>query len=313
MNYDVIIIGGGPSGLTAGIYTSRARLKTLLIESFSIPPQAVLTDLIENYPGFVDGISGFELMDKFKTQAERFGLEFIASQVTGIKEYKDNSLSGWRIDTEDKTYTALSVIIASGARPKKLAVPGEDRLTGKGVSYCATCDGPIFKDKIVSVIGGGDSAIEEALFLTKFVNKVMVIHRRSALRAAKILEERASINKKISFIWDSVVSEILGDTKVKAIKIKNVKTEKESELNCDGVFIFVGYAPNTDFVKGLLELDENGYIITDEDTDTLKPGIFACGDCRKKLLRQVVTACGDGATAAFMCRRYIEELRGGVV
>ncbi|MFA4991196.1 MAG: thioredoxin-disulfide reductase [Candidatus Omnitrophota bacterium] len=307
MDYEVVIIGGGPAGLTAAIYASRARLKTLLVESYAVPCQAVTTDLVENFPGFPEGIGGFDLVDKFKKQAEKFGAEFIVSDVRGIKEENQGGRLTWKIETEDKFYLAGSIIIASGARPKLLGAVGEDKLRGKGVSYCATCDGALFKDKDVAVIGGGDSAIEEALFLTKFVNKLTIIHRRDALRAAKILQERAFSNKKISFSWDSVVTEISGDNKVSGVRIKNVKTNKEGELRCDGVFIFAGYVPNTDFVKGILELDDNGYIAAGEDGKTNKPGIFAAGDCRKKLLRQVVTACGDGAVAAVSCKQYLEK------
>lgn len=302
MNYDVIIIGGGPAGLTAGIYASRARLKTLLIESFSVPCQAVTTDHIENYPGFPEGVNGFELIEKFKKQAEKFGTEFIAGEVKSIKENNP----GWQVITEDKSYIARSVIIASGASPKKLNIPGEDKFRGRGVSYCATCDGALFKNKEVVVAGGGDTALEEALFLTRFVRKVIVVHRRNALRGTKILQERALSNKKIEFIWDAVISEILGATKVSGVKVKNVKTGVEKDLSCDGVFIFVGYTPNIVFLKDLLVLDESGYIIAEDNCRASKPGIFACGDCRKKLLRQVVTACGDGATAAFSCQHYLE-------
>ncbi len=304
-DYDVVIIGGGPAGLTAGIYTSRARLKTLLVESYSVACQAVTTDHIENYPGFPDGINGFELIEKFKKQAEKFGAEFIVSEVKGIRE---NSPS-WEIVTDDKSYTSRTIIIASGARPKSLDIPGEDKFRGKGVSYCATCDGALFKNKEVVVAGGGDTALEEAIFLTRFAKKVTVIHRRSALRGTKILQERAFGNKKIEFVWDAVISEILGETKVSAVKVKNVKTGLEKDLSCDGVFIFVGYVPNTAFLKGLLPLDQSGYIIADDNCLTSKVGIFACGDCRKKLLRQVVTAAGDGATAAFACQHYL----GGAV
>ena len=303
MDYDVIIIGGGPAGLTAGIYASRARLKTLLIESFSVPCQAVTTDHIENYPGFPEGINGFELIEKFKKQAEKFGTEFIVSEVKSIKENK----LFWQIETDDISYSSRAVIIASGASPKKLNIPGEDKFRGKGVSYCATCDGALFKDKEVVVVGGGDTALEEALFLTKFAKKVTVMHRRDMLRGTKILQERAFANKKIEFKWDSVVSEILGASKVTGVKIKNVKTSTETDFLCDGVFIFVGYTPNTGFLKDLLPLDESGYITTDDNCLTSKPGIFACGDCRKKLLKQVITACGDGATAAFACHHYFES------
>jgi thioredoxin reductase (NADPH) len=307
MDYDVVIIGGGPAGLTAAVYASRARLKSLLIENISVPSQAILTDHIENYPGFPDGINSFELMEKFKKQAQRFGAEFVSGAVQKIEKLSDN---GWEIHVNGKSYTSLSIIISSGARPKRLNIPGEEKLTGRGVSYCATCDAPLYKNKDTVVVGGGDSAIEEALFLAKFVNKVTVIHRRDALRATKILQERALGNKKIDFIWNSIVIEILGENKVSGVKIKNVKRDEEAELRCDGVFIFAGYAPNTDFVKGLLELDRDGYIITDGNMATSIKGIFACGDCRQKLLRQVVTACGDGAIAAFSSQKYIEELKG---
>jgi len=303
MDYDLIIIGGGPAGLTAGIYASRARVKTLLIESFSVICQAVTTDHIENYPGFPEGVNGFELIEKFKKQAEKFGTEFIAAEVKEIKETKP----GWQIVTEDKTYTASSIIIATGASPKRLDVPGEDKFRGRGVSYCATCDGALFKNKEVVVVGGGDTALEEALFLTRFAKKVTVIHRRNALRGTKILQERSFANKKIEIAWDSVVTEIAGSGKVAGVKIKNVKTNAITDFSCDGIFICVGYTPNTGFLKDAVPLDEAGYIISDDNCLTSKAGIFAAGDCRKKLLRQVVTAAGEGATAAFACQRYLEN------
>jgi thioredoxin reductase (NADPH) len=306
--YDLVIIGGGPAGLTAAVYASRARLKSLLIGSISVPSQAMLTEYIENYPGFPDGINGFELLENFKRQAEVFGAESISGTVQKIEAFAEKDFKGWKIEADGKAYISLSIIIASGARPKRLNLPGEERLTGRGVSYCATCDAALYKNKDVVVIGGGDSAIEEALFLTKFVNKVSVIHRRDALRATKVLQERAFGNKKIDFIWSSIVTEIIGGAKVSGLKIKNIKTDKETELCCEGVFIFAGYVPNTDFAKGLLELDEEGYIITDGNMATSKKGIFACGDCRKKLLRQVVTACADGAIAAFSAQQYLEGL-----
>jgi len=308
MDYDVIIVGGGPAGLTAALYASRARLKTLLIETYSVPSQAVITDHIENYPGFPEGISGFELIGKFKKQVEKFGAEFIVGNLKKITECKEDN--GWQVQTDDGTYTALSLIIASGARPKKLDVIGEDKLQGKGISYCATCDGPLYKGKNVVVIGGGDTAVEEALFLTKFVKKLTLIHRRDRLRATKILQERISANKKIEIIWDSKPIEIVGGNKVKSVKVKNIKTEKEQDVSCDGVFVFVGYTPNTDFIKGSIKLDKDGYIVTDDDMKASKKGIFSCGDCRQKLLRQVVTACGDGAQAAFSAQQYVEDLKG---
>jgi len=306
MDYDVIIIGGGPAGLTAAIYTSRARLKTLVIESYSVPGQAIITDSIENFPGFPEGINGFELVEKFKKQAEKFGAELIVKNVEKIEQLQD----GWRIKAEDKTYTTLSIIIATGAHPRKLDVPGEHKFSGKGVSYCATCDGALYRDKHVVVIGGGDTAIDEALFLTRFAKKVTLVHRRDRLRATKILQERVLANKKIEFAWESNVIEILGKDKVGGVKIKNIKTKKDTDLSCDGVFVFVGYEPNTDLAKDLLKLDKKSYILADDDMNTSKKGIFACGDCKKKLLRQVVTACGDGATAAFNAQQYVEKLKG---
>lgn len=310
MDYDIIIIGGGPAGLTAALYASRARLKTLVLESFSVPGQAIITDCIENYPGFPEGINGFALADKFKRQAEKFGAIFKVSHVKSIKVYKAEEGTGWRVDGEEESYTSMVLIIASGARPKRLGVPGEDRLKGRGVSYCATCDGALYKDKEIVVVGGGDTAIEEALFLTRFAKRVTLVHRRDRLRATKILQERALSNKKMSFIWSSNVIDILGKEKVGAVRVKNVKTEEEKDISCEGVFIFVGYLPNTDLVKDIIKLDNNGYIVADDDMNTSRKGIFVCGDARKKILRQVVTACGDGATAAFSAQHYIEEQKG---
>ena len=302
-NYDIIIIGGGPAGLTAGIYASRGRMKTLLIERLAPGGQAALTEIIENYPGFPEGILGSKLMEKLKEQTTKTGLEIISGEVTEIEMKKI-------IKTKDKEYKALAIIVASGAQPQKVGISGEDRLLGKGVSYCATCDGPLFKDRDVVVVGGGDSAVEEALFLTKFAKKVTLIHRRERLRAAKILQERALANKKIEFIWDSVVTEILGKEGVEGVRVKNKKTKEEKEIPCQGVFISIGIIPATEFLKGLTNMDEKGYLLTDEDMKTSREGIYACGDCRKKLLRQIITACGEGALAAFAAARYVEELKG---
>jgi thioredoxin reductase (NADPH) len=308
--YDVIIIGGGPAGLTAAIYASRARLKTLLVESITLPGQAVITSDIENYPGFPKVLSGFDLMNKFKKQAEKFGAEFKTGDVKDIKKCKKEAKKAWEVDLGEEKISSLSVIVASGARPKKLGIAGEDNFRGKGLSYCAVCDAAFFKGKNVALIGGGDTAIEEALFLTKFADKVTVIHRRDRLRATKILEERAFADKKIEFIWDSVATQVVGEKRVKALKIKNLKTGEEKDFPCEGIFVFVGYAPNTGFLKGEVVLDGNGYVIADEDMKTSAKGVFAAGDARKKLLRQVVTATGDGATAAFSARLYVEELKG---
>jgi len=269
-----------------------------------------MSDCIENYPGFAEGVNGFELIEKFKKQVGRFGAEFIVGDVRNIQAHKEGNYKGWKIDLGGKGYSTLSLIIASGARPKKLGVPGEDRLQGKGVSYCATCDGALYKDRDIVLVGGGDTAVEEALFLTRFGKKVTLVHRRDRLRAAKVLQERVFANKKVECVWGSKVVGILGEDKVKAVKVKNIKTGKEKDLSCEGVFIFVGYDPNTDFVRDLLKLDKDGYILTDSNMKTKEQGIFACGDCRQKLLRQIVTACGDGATAAFSTQQYVEDLKG---
>ena len=305
--YDVVIIGGGPAGLTAGLYATRARLSTLLIESQTIFSQTIITSHIENYPGFSEGIEGFELIDKMKKQAEGFGLESVFENVKSLQ--REGGV--WLVQTEDKSYESLTVIIASGASPKRLGVPGESEFCGRGVSYCATCDGPFFRDKDIVVIGGGDTALEEAIFLTKFASKVTIIHRRDKLRATKLLAERAFSNDKIEFVWDSQLTEILGKDGIKSAKIKNLKTQQDTELPANGVFIFVGLTPNTDFLKGVLELDKAGYIITDEEMKTSAEGIFAAGDCRQKSLRQIITAAGDGATASFSAQKSIEGLTKG--
>ncbi|MFH1593812.1 MAG: thioredoxin-disulfide reductase [Candidatus Omnitrophota bacterium] len=311
MIYDVIIIGGGPAGLTAAIYNSRARLKVLLIESYTTPGQAVVTSDIENYPGFPEGISGFKLIEKFKKQAKDFGAEFKIGDVSGINRFMHFGKKAWHVELKEEKLSTYAVIVASGAHPRPLGVPGEDELRGKGVSYCAVCDAAFFKNKEIAVIGGGNTAIEEALFLAKFASKVTVIHRRERLRATKILQERALENGKIEFIWNSVVSAISGKDKVEALKIKNVKTDKETNFPCYGAFIFVGYVPNTDFLKGTsVALDDGGYILSDNEMKTSRSGVFVAGDVRKKHQRQIVTACGDGAAAAYSARMYVDELKG---
>lgn len=308
--YDVIIIGAGPSGLTAAIYASRARLKTLLLEGLSVSSQALVTDKIENYPGFPEGINGFEMIDKFKKQAKLFGTEFVQEDVDTIRPSERDGANIWQVEVKDKRYYSLSVIIASGAQFRMLGVDGEKKLLGRGVSYCAVCDGAFFKDKDVVVIGGGDTAAEETLFLTRFAKKITLVHRRDRLRAARILQERISSNKRISIVWDSVVNEIMGESKVQGVRVTNVKTKKETNILCDGVFIFVGLVPNTNFVKDAIKLDDNGYIIADSSMKTSSEGIFTCGDCRQTILRQVVTACGDGAFAAFSAQQYVDDLKG---
>jgi thioredoxin reductase (NADPH) len=308
--YDLVIIGAGPAGLTCAIYAARARLKVLVLESFSLPTQAVTTSWIENYPGFPEGIGGFELVEKMKQQAAGFGAEFATQQAEKIAPAKFADFPGWQIEAGEESHRSLSLVIASGARPKKLGVPGEERFTGKGVSYCGICDAALYKGKEVVVVGGGDTAIEDAIFLTKFAAKVTVIHRRDRLRATRVLQERAQANKKIAFIWNCLVEEILGKEKVEAVRLNNLKENKKREISCSGVFIFAGLIPNTDFVKGLVNFDSQGYIVVDKKMCTNQQGVFACGDCRDTSLRQVITACADGAFAAHSAQEYIDELKG---
>lgn len=307
--YEVIIIGGGPAGLTAGLYARRARMKTLLIEKALCGGQILTADTIENYPGFPDGIKGPELAEWMLKQAEHFGLERKdAGAESLVREDGKDAVFTVGLSEGDEV-SALSVIIASGARWNRLNIPGESELAGRGVSYCATCDGPLFKAKEVVVVGGGDTALEDALFLTRFAGKVTVLHRRDRLRAAGILQERARANKKISFCLNSVATEIIGKNKVEAIRTKNVNDGTIKDLKADGVFVLIGLSPNSGFAKEVVKLDDKGYIITDDDMRTSAEGVFACGDVRAKLLRQVVTAAGDGAVAAFSAQHYIERLK----
>lgn len=307
--FDIVIIGGGPAGLTAGLYASRGRMKTLMIESFSIMGQATMTDMIENYPG-IEKTTGFELISAFKKQAETFGMESRQGTVKSLSFSEEDGLPVWTIEDEGGKVKSLSVVVASGASAKKIGVPGEEKFLGSGVSYCATCDAAFFRDKDIVVIGGGDTAVEEALFLTKFGKKVTVVHRRDRFRATKILQERAFANNKMEYAWDSTVESIEGKMKVEKIVIKNKKTGEVSDISCDGVFVFVGWRPNTDFLNGAVDLDDHGCVIVDNDMKTSAPGVFAGGDCCKKLLHQIVTACGDGATATFAAQHYVERLKG---
>ena len=308
--YDTIIVGGGPGGLTAGLYAARADMKVLLLEGNAQASQITMTDMIENYPG-VSEISGFELNDTFKKQAISFGLEIRPEQANRINREKSGDVEEWEIITDNNVYRTFSIIISSGAAWSSLGVPGEQEFIGRGISYCATCDAPFYRGSEVAVVGGGDTAIQEALYLTKFASKVTVIHRRDRLRATAILQQRAFANEKITFAWDSTVEEILGEDVVTGVRIRNIKTsDRHEELPVDGVFIFVGLVPNTAFIKGVVDLDKEGYIITDRDMRTSAEGIFACGDCISKSLRQVVTACGDGATAAHNASLHVDELKG---
>jgi len=308
--YDTVIIGGGPAGLTAGIYNARARAKTILLESPAITSQIAITDSLENYPGFVQPINGFTLIDNLKKQAVHFGLQIQSDHVTALKETDCKEKSCWQVNTENNSFQSFSVIIASGARLRNLGVPGEKEFQGRGVSYCATCDGALFRNREITVIGGGDTAIEEALFLTRFATKVTIIHRRDRLRATRILQERARANKKINFELASFVTAIKGKQTVEAVSIRDAKTSQEKDLPCQGVFIFIGYTPNTGFARGIVDLDDKGYILTGPEMTTSAKGIFAAGDCRQKRLRQVVTAAGDGATASWTAQQYVDELKG---
>jgi len=302
-NYEVIIIGGGPAGLTAGIYTSRARLHTLLVESALSGGQMTTTEMVENYPGFPQGVTGDELSRLMEEQAKKFGMGIVTQEIIKVSIEEDMKV----IQTHESTYRCEALIICTGTEYRKLGVPGEKEFAGKGVSYCATCDGAFFQDNKIVVVGGGDSALTEALFLTKFVKELTIIHRRDALRGTKIYQERVLTNPKIKFLWNSIVQEIKGDMIVHSILVKNVKTGEIKEFETDGAFLFVGLAPRTQFLKGIVQMDGGGYILTNEDCETSEKGIFAAGDCRKKLLRQITTAVGEGATAAFAAQKYLEE------
>ena len=309
--YDLAIIGAGPAGLSAAIYASRAGLKVALIEKLIPGGQAATTSTIENYPGFSEPISGPELMEKMKAQAEKLEVEFIDDEITTILSEEVASVPlGLKLNGLEGTYEAKAVIIASGAASKKLGLPGEEKFIGRGVSYCATCDGPLFKGKEIVVVGGGDRAVEEGIYLSLFAKSVTIVHRRDKLRAQEVLTRRAAANEKIKFLLDTVVTEINGNKSVEKVKIKNIKEGVEKDFSCQGVFIFVGLSPNTGFIKDLISLDEHGYIITNEEMATSREGIFAAGDVRKKGLRQIVTACSDGAIAAMSAFRYISEPRG---
>ncbi len=301
--YDVIIIGGGPAGLSAGIYTSRARLNSLLIERGVVGGRITDAELVENYPGFAEGVSGAELGQLMQRQAAKYGLSIVTAEVTGLELKKEKRV----VKTTRGDFTAKAVIIASGSERGKLGIPGEKELTGKGVSYCATCDAPFFKEKPIAVVGGGNAAISEALHLAKFASHVIVIHRRNQLRATRIMEEKARAQSRIEFLWDTVVEKIDGKDAVKQLILRQVKTGKPSTLDIAGVFVAVGLKPGTDFLKGVVPLDKAGYIITNDRMETEIPGIFAAGDIRQHSPRQAITAAGDGATAAVNAEIFISQ------
>lgn len=301
--YDSIIIGGGPAGLSAGLYAARSRMDTLLIERAKYGGQATTTDELENYPGSIRECTGTSLTQRMKEQASNFGTKFVKDETIDIQLDGDVKVVSCKKDK----YYAKTIIVASGANPRLSGFKNERELRGKGISYCATCDADFFTDLDVAVVGGGDSAITEAIYLTKFAEHVTVIHRRDELRAVKSLQEKAFANKKISFIWNSTVQEAIGDEILEGLILKNKVTGETSKLKVDGCFVFVGYTPISELFKGKLTMDEKGYIITDEDMKTNVPGVFAAGDVRKKSLRQVITAAADGAIAATTAEGFIQE------
>jgi thioredoxin reductase (NADPH) len=301
--YDVIIIGGGPAGLTAGLYTSRAGLKSLLHERGMLGGQMVNAALVENYPGFPEGIAGPELGSLMHQQAVRYGLEVVTAEVTGISQEQPY----YSVSTTEGSLEASAIVIAAGSEYRKLKVAGEERLSGRGVSYCATCDGFFFRNREVAVVGGGDTAITDALELSQHATKVYVIHRRDQLRAGKALQERAFAHPKLEFVWDTVVEEVSGDKVLEELKLRHVKTGKQSSLKVNGVFVAVGLMPNSRSFFNIIELDDAGYIVTDETMATSAPGIFAAGDIRRNSPRQIAAAVGDGVTAAMSAFKYVQE------
>lgn len=305
-NVRVLIIGSGPAGLSAALYAARADLNPVVLSGMEIGGQVSLTYIVENYPGFPEGIGGQEMVELFKKQAERFGARVEYDSATEV----DLSQRPFRVRTYSKEYLADTVIISTGATPRHLNVPGETELTGRGVSYCATCDGWFFKEKDVIVVGGGDSALEEGIFLTRFANSVTIVHRRDELRAGPILQNRANENSKIKFKFNTVVTEIVGKDAVKSVRLRDTRTGEENDQPVDGVFIFIGHDPNTQLFKGQLDMDEGGYLATDMLMQTRVPGVFVAGEAGDPHYRQVITSAGMGAAAAMQAGRYLDEYVG---
>jgi len=300
----IIIIGGGPAGLTAALYTARARLEPLVFVGDILGGQVAISSEIENYPGFPEGLTGPELGERFQKQAERFGARLALDTVTSV----DLSARPFKVTAYTREYEALALIIATGSSPRKLGVPGEAEFSGRGVSYCATCDGFFYRGREIVMVGGGDAAVEEAMFLTRFATRVHQVHRRDRLRAERYLQERAFKNEKIEFIWDTIVDEIVGDQAVTGVRLRNVKTGEERLFPIQGVFVAIGHTPNTAFLSGQVALNERGYILTDERGRTNVPGVYAAGDVQDWMYRQIATSVGDGCRAAMEVEKYIAEL-----
>jgi thioredoxin reductase (NADPH) len=303
---DLVIVGAGPAGLTAGIYASRGRLNTVILERNMAGGQIALTELVENYPGFPEGISGFDLSEKMKSQAVQFGAELREIQtVTSLRREPDGCYS---VVTDQGALRAKSVILAPGVEARRSGIPGEAEFIGRGVSWCATCDGPLYRGRTVAVVGGGDSAVEEGMFLAKFADKVYLVHRRDELRAAPIAQERCFASPKFEFVWDCIPRRIDGSQGVEALEVENVKTKEVRRLPVDGVFMYIGQLPNTTWLKDIVDLDDQGYIVTDDHLRTRLPGVFACGDAHVTPIKQIAMAVGEGALAAMQAQRYLDAL-----